>query len=345
MYCPRCNNFVDDNREQCPFCGAQMKDSFNANTTERQVMEKIVSSKLYVVMAAALTLYTLFAAMSVILNLSLGGGFDIFNILTAIFGGILAWRVWTLYMGSVKKTVDNPPAEKMTAFFTCQKVLSIILAVVVGLGALTMFAVAVPYSGVVGDTLDKFISNDYSFKEVYDEIMLEASEESGVDVSEYEMAYDEFILSSGMSEDEWEDVWAEIKGSLIENKESSPYIKDMGYGQLFKIVVWVISVGLLLICITFVLLAIYMSIAVKFVIDFSVTWNGFAPWRRGSRYASGLGYFLSVILFIAALFGIFSLPNDISLLTNLAASVAMFCFAKFTAKVQKYMDELYRLNI
>lgn len=196
MYCPNCNNFVDDSRQNCPFCNAQIHNIVHVNTTERHVMEKIVGSRLYVVMAVAFTLYLVFMAMTVVLDV-FSGAWNIFNILLTVFGSILVFRVWTLYMGTVKKAPENPRAEKMTGFFTCQKVLSIILAVVIGLGTLAILAV-VPFSETIGNVFDKMMSEDCT---VYDLILEFTDDEEAA-----KEAYDQLLLTGGLTEEDYNEL-------------------------------------------------------------------------------------------------------------------------------------------
>ena len=336
MYCPKCNNFVDDNRDKCPFCDADLHGEFHVSTNERQVMEKIVSSKLYVVMAAALTLYTVFAAMTALLKFFDGGGLDVFNILFSIFGGILAWRVWTLYMGTVKKAPENPRAEKMTAFFTCQKVFFIFTTVLLALGLLCLLLV-LPYTVSIGNVLDKLIYEDGT---MYDVVLAVVEDEE-----EAKLVYEEFLISSNVTEEEVNEVFDSLRDLYAKDDSIPDVIKNFRFGNMFTVVVIASTVTLVLGTVFCILFAIYMKSAARFMNDFCLTWNGYAPWIRGSAYAAGLGYFLSVILFIAALLSIMSIPASLNLLTNLSASVATFCFAKFTSKISKYMEELYKLNI
>lgn len=295
-------------------------------------MEKIVGSRLYVVMAVAFTLYLVFMAMTVVLDV-FSGAWNIFNILLTVFGSILVFRIWTLYMGTVKKAPENPRAEKMTGFFTCQKVLSIILAVVVGLGALAILAV-VPFSETIGNVFDKMMSEDCT---VYDLILEFTDDEEAA-----KEAYDQLLLTGGLTEEDYNEL---IDMTKEEFKDLSTYAQEIGFAQLFRIASFITMIIMAMMILVYILFAVYMSKAVKFLTDFAVTWNGYAPWRRGARYAAGLGYFLSVVLFIVALFSIAFIPYDLRLLIYLCASVALFCFSKFTSKIQKTMDELYRLNI
>ena len=336
MYCPNCNNFVDDSRDSCPFCNTKMRNTFDVSTNERQVMEKIVSSKLYVVMAVALTLYTVFSAMTALLKFFNGAGLDVFNILFSIFGGILAWRVWTLYMGTVKKAPENPRAERMTAFFTCQKVFSIIMAVLLSLATLCLLLI-MPFAKTFGNVFDKLIHEDGM---MYDVIL-----EMIGDEEEAKASYEEFLISSDMTEEQVDEMFDSLRELYAEDDSLPSVIKDFKFGDLFRIGVIVATVIAALGAVMFILFAVYMTKAMKFINDFSLTWNGYAPWIRGSAYTAGLGYFLSVILFIVALTGITAIPASLGLLSNLSAAVATFCFARFTSKISKYMEELYKLNI
>jgi len=332
MFCPNCNKFVEDNRENCPFCNTQIHNISVVRTPERRAMEKIVGSKLFLVMLISFTLYLVFLAMSVLFS------FNLFSVLLAVFGAILDWRLWTLYLGTVKKEPESPKAENMTPFFTCYKVLCIILAVLMALASLSMVLV-MPAINFVGEKIDNLskISSDIT---IYD-IVYEFTGDKEV----ADQLYDDFMVQSDLTEEEFRDAVEIIMSSITKNNFVANYIYKQGLGSFFKLIMIILTVFLVLMTAVCILLAVYMSKAVKFVTDFSVTWNGYAPWHRGMGYASGLGYFLSVVLFIVALINISSIPSDISFLVYLCGSVALFCFSKFTVTIQRTMDELYRLDL
>lgn len=297
-------------------------------------MEKIVNSKLFLVMIASFSMYLLFLAMNVVFGFFANGIIDIIDILVVVFGAILDVRLWTLYMGTVRKEPENPKAEKMTAFFTCQKVMSIVLAVLVSLLLILMVSI-LPYMKLIGDAFDKLIYEDISVSEWYEQILQDDSGQN---------SYEKFLLSTGFTDEELNAIADELR-SDIANDGIPDIVLQKGFGSIFKIAAVTVTVMLALFLAVLVLFAIYMSKIAKFWTDFGFTWNGYAPWRRGSRYLAWLGYVLSILIFIVGLFGIFTIPADLTLLICISASVAMFCFAKFTSKIQNIMEELYRLEL
>jgi hypothetical protein len=159
-----------------------------------------------------------------------------------------------------------------------------------------------------------------------------------------QISYDQFIFSSNLTEEELNAAIDEIRDKIY-NAEAYSLIKEYGFGELLEIASIVIIALLGVLLLGLVLIAVYMSKAVKFITDFSITWDGLAPWKRTAKYAAGLGYFLSGALLVVALFGVFTFRYNLSLIIYLCASVSMFCFARFTAKVRYIMEELYRLEL
>lgn len=334
MYCPNCNNFVDDNRENCPYCNTQIHSIVHVGTNERRVLEKIVGSKLFLVMAISLTLYLVFLAMEITMAI------NVLSLVLLLFGIMLVWRMWTLRIATVNKDPESPLAGRLTGFFTVQKVISIITAVLLAVVSLVMFSV-LPYTQPIVDNIDELsmISSPitvghvvYAFCEdaaLADEVYAEIEAQG---MLEYMQEYITFM----------EEAFSEL---TMQNEFVGEFIITYGWGRLFQIVMYVIAIFSAIALIFNILLAVYMNSATKFITDFCQTWDGFAPWRRGVRYGAWLGYLTSFALFVYTVFNLTSIPFDLSFLTSLCACVATFCFAKFTVKICSIMEELYKLDI